>query len=196
MSLELWNTLATCGTFLVISATAVAAIVQLRHVHGSNQIAAFNELRKTTGSIELEQAEDFVATRLAETIEDPSFRYQVLNRFPRTAEDLIAKTYIVGNFYESMGALVKARLVDPKLVLEIWSYNVALYWARLAPITAILRRRDGPGVWENFEYLTVLSQDWIDAHPNGTYPPRLRRINLKDAWLEADTQYATSLATA
>ena len=31
MSLDLVNTLATLGTFLVISATAITAIVQLRH---------------------------------------------------------------------------------------------------------------------------------------------------------------------
>lgn len=36
MSLELVNTFATLGTFLVIAATATAAIVQLRHARGSN----------------------------------------------------------------------------------------------------------------------------------------------------------------
>ena len=44
MSLELVNTLATLGTFLVIGATATAAIIQLRHMRGSNQIVALNEL--------------------------------------------------------------------------------------------------------------------------------------------------------
>jgi|SRR5580698_4619259 hypothetical protein len=195
MSLDLLNTFATCGTLLVISATAIAAIVQLRHASSSNQIAAFNELRGTTESAGLQRAQDFVGKELAEKVKDPSFRYQILNRFPRTGEESITKIYTVGNFYESMGALVKARLVEPDLVLEIWSYNVVLYWERLAAITAIVRRRDGPGVWENFEYLTVLSQDWIAAHPDGTYPPRLRRIELKDDLLEADTKYAASLAT-
>jgi hypothetical protein len=46
MSLELLNTFATFGTFVVITATAVAALVQLRHARSSNQIAALNELRK------------------------------------------------------------------------------------------------------------------------------------------------------
>ena len=40
MSLQLVNTLATFGTFLVIAGTAIAALVQLRHARGSNQIAA------------------------------------------------------------------------------------------------------------------------------------------------------------
>ncbi len=46
MSLELVNTLATCATFVVIAATAIAAIVQLRQLRASNQIIAFNELRQ------------------------------------------------------------------------------------------------------------------------------------------------------
>ena len=50
MRLELVNTLATFGTFLVIAATAIAAVVQLRHARGSNHIAALNELRETTES--------------------------------------------------------------------------------------------------------------------------------------------------
>jgi hypothetical protein len=48
MSLELVNTFATLGTFLVIAATAIAAIVPVRHMRGSNQIVALNELRETT----------------------------------------------------------------------------------------------------------------------------------------------------
>jgi hypothetical protein len=34
------------------------------------------------------------------------------------------------------------------------------------------------------------------AHPKGTYPAGVRRIRLKDAWLEADKQDAASLAPA
>ena len=48
MSLELVNTLATCATFVVIAATAIAAIVQLRQLRASNQIVAFNELSRRT----------------------------------------------------------------------------------------------------------------------------------------------------
>jgi hypothetical protein len=104
MSLELVNTLATFGAFVVIAATAIAAIVQLRHARSSNHIAALNELR--------------------ETMESPGL-------------------------------------------------HAAL-------------------VWENFEYLTVLAQNWVAAHTKGTYPAGVRRIELKYPWLEADKQYAAS----
>jgi hypothetical protein len=189
MSLELWNTLATFGTFLVISATAIAAIAQLRHARGSNQIAAINELRETSERAEFRTTERFVFTQLREKLNDPAFRYQVVNRTARTAEDgpLIDQATSLGNFYESMAMLVRDGLVDRKHTLEIWNGVVTRSWEALGPFTSILRRKLGSIVWENFEYLTVISQDWLAAHANGTYPPGTRRIQLKDEWLEADS---------
>ena len=56
MSRELVNTFATLGTFVVIAATAIAAIVQLRHMRGSNQIVALNELREARETPEFQAA--------------------------------------------------------------------------------------------------------------------------------------------
>jgi hypothetical protein len=44
--------------------------------------------------------------------------------------------------------------------------------------------------------MAVLSKDWSAAHPKGAYPAGVRRIGLKDEWLEADKQYAALLAPA
>lgn len=79
-------------------------------------------------------------------------------------------------------------------MLDTYFGQALSMWELCAPITAVLRRKEGIGLWENFEYLTVLSQDWDAAHPKGTYPIGVRRIDLKDEWLEADRQYADSLA--
>ena len=57
------------------------------------------------------------------------------------------------------------------------------------------RRSAGDALWENFEYLAVLAQDWLAMHPKGTYPAGVRRLTLKDEFLEADRQYVASLAT-
>ncbi len=108
----------------------------------------------------------------------------------------LGKITIFGNFYESMGILVKTGLVDKQLVFQFWADQVIGAWERLAPVAAIARRRLGDVAWKNFEYLTVLSQDWLAAHPKGSYPAGARRIELKDEWLEADKQYAASLAPA
>jgi hypothetical protein len=58
------------------------------------------------------------------------------------------------------------------------------------------RSLESGALWENFEYLAVLSQDWIAEHPKGAYPEGMRRITLKDGWRDADRDYAASLATA
>jgi hypothetical protein len=45
MTLEAWNTAAAVGTFVVILASAVAALVQLRHLRTSNQLSGLIDER-------------------------------------------------------------------------------------------------------------------------------------------------------
>jgi hypothetical protein len=196
--LELVNTLATFGTFLVIAATAIAAIVQLRHARSSNQIAAINELRETENAPDFQAARHFVETQLAGKLQDPAFRYQVAIPEARTDEtrSLFAMIRAIGNFYEDMGLLVRTGLVDREFIAQSWNANVLLAWESLAPVTALNRQARGNVIWENFEYLTVLAQDWEAAHATGTYPAGMRRIKIDYPWLEADKQYAASLAPA
>jgi hypothetical protein len=198
MSLELVNTVGTLGTFVVIAATAMAAIIQLRHMRGNNQITAFHQLQEITESPELQDARFFLRTHLSEAIKDPALRYQMCNRRMLTAENkaIWSKITHLGNSYEAMGALVKNRLVDRSLVLDMFFSQIIATWDTLAPVTAIMRRGEGSGLWDNFEYLTVLSRQWLSAHQSGTYPTGMPRIELKDEWLQADKQYAASLAPA
>ena len=198
MTLELWNTFATFGTFVVIAATAIAAIVQLRHARSSNQIAAMAELQDAQQTSQFITARRFVITELASKLKDPEFRYQVANSAARADETqaVMSQAAIVADYYEGLGLLVKTGLLDRDLALNMWSGDAPGAWDRLAPIFAIFRRRQGQVAWENFEYLAVLAQDWIAAHPKGAYPAGTRRIGLKDEWLEADVRYAASRVSA
>jgi hypothetical protein len=199
MSLELVNTLATFGTFVVIAATAIAAIVQLRHARSSNLIEALAELREGMENREMQVAVQFVRHGLGEKLRDPAFRYQIANRAAMTPENqtLWGEILLVGNFHENMGALVKSGLADKNLVLDIFSTQVLRNWERFAHVVAIVRQATGDNaVWEHFEYLAILSQDWEAAHPNGTYPADMRRYELNYPYSEADKQYAASLAPA
>jgi hypothetical protein len=199
MSLELANTLATFGTFLVIAGTAIAAIIQLRHSRSSNQIEAYAGLRQIRDTPEMQPAHQFVRHDLREKLKDAAFRYQLAHPEAMTHENQPLWNHIrrVGNYYEGMGLLVKSRLADRNLVLDDFSGEIVNDWRWLVPVVAITRQATGnPGIWENFEYLTVLAQDWGRAHPNGTYPTGLRRIDLQYPWFEADKQYAGSLAPA
>jgi hypothetical protein len=198
MSLELFNTLATFGTFVVIAATAIAALVQLRHARGSNQIAALDELRSVFQSKEFAEAQDLVTKQLGELVKNPAFRYQLLNRAKRTEEfrDLILSANLIGNYYEDLGALLLAGLLDQEITCMIYAANISDGWDQLQTFTAMARRGRGNAVWENFEYAAMISKKWLDAHPNGLYPNRVARLPLVDEWLEADKHYAASLAPA
>ena len=198
MSLELANTLATFGTFLVIAGTAIAALIQLRHARGSNQIAALDELRAVFQSNEFSEASSFLSTRFSELMNNPAFRYQWANRDKRTEEfrDDIQRARLVGNYYEDVGALIVAGLLDTDLTCKIYSSDISLAWDQLQLFTAIRRRGEGSIIWENFEYAAMLSKKWLEAHPEGAYPRSAPRLQIKDEWLDADRQYAASLAPA
>jgi hypothetical protein len=189
LSYELLNTIATIGTFLVIAATAVAAIIQLRHLSGSNQISVLNELRQTYENAQFQEARSFVRGQITAHINDKSFRHQLHNPAERTPENRAAVTKMgtVANVYEGMGALVRTGMIDPRLVFQLWGSGIVADWAMLAPYTAMMRGRKGRQIFEHFEYLTVLAQDWLAANPDGSYPKGMRRIELKDEWLEAAT---------
>ena len=198
MSLELVNTFATLGTFAVIAATAVAAIVQLRHMRGSNQIVALSDLYEKERTPAYASALQFVHHGLPAKMQDPAFRYQVAHRETLTEENAVlrAKVTAEGSYYEEMGIFAKSALVDRKYLLDMHGQTIIDAWIALVEFTAIAREGIDPAIYENFEYLTVLAQDWIAKYPRGTYPPNVRRIDLPNKWLEADRKYAASLATA
>jgi len=195
VSLELFNTLATFGTFLVIAATAVAALFQLRHMRSANLIEAYNEVQVTFQSDAFREGQHFVLTELPERWHDPAFRYQLITPTARTAEGqtLIGKINAVGNFWEQCGLLLKLGLLDRNMILDTYWGNAVSAWERLLPVTAAFRRSSGDAIWENFEYFVVLAKDWEASHPDGNYPPGVRRIPVPDDLREADEQYAASL---
>lgn len=145
MSLELWNTAATVGTFLVISATALAAIIQLRHMRGGNQIMVLTELRASQQTPEFLNAVHYLYSELPSKIQDPAFRYQLANRVARTVENNEQISYVetVGDYYENVGVFAKTGLVDRGLLLDIHAAIVLDAWNALIDVTAILRGHYG-----------------------------------------------------
>jgi hypothetical protein len=195
MTFELVNTWATCATFVVIAVTAIAAIVQLRHLRASNQIAAFNELHKAYESSHLAAAHQYIDTRLNRDLEDPVFRYAIAHRFARTEGSHAAVKHLLnfGQFFETIGLLVKSNLIPSELVLATWSDIIVAGWKQLAPVTAIFRQSQDATAFENFEYIAVLAQRWQQKHPSGTYPKTMPRLPLEYPWADADREYEASL---
>jgi hypothetical protein len=184
MTIELWATVASVGTLVVIAATAIVAFVQLRHARAGNQIAAILQISEGIDSERMQEARRFLRDELGPSLHDAEFRRQ-LSESPvgPAARPLI----LLGNHYERVGSFVKRGIIDEDLACDLWSGQVEGDWERMAPAIAIVRRTQGDAVFENFEYLVDASERWIARHPQGSYPRSRPRRAIRDEWLEEDS---------
>lgn len=173
MSPEWVTAIGTVGTFVVITASAIAALVQLRHTRGGNQIVALNECRETLESEEFRRAQHFVSYELPKRLLDPE-ECKKIAQLPFVGEYEAIGT--VANFFESMGLFVKSRIIDRQIACDFWAYIVLRNWNALAPVTTYVRNAiQSDALWENFEYMAVLAEIHTERHPND-YPARMRRM--------------------
>jgi hypothetical protein len=192
MSLELVNTLGTVTTVVIVAAAAIAALVQLRHLRAGNQINAMLSIGDKFQGLVFQDALELVNTRLAAALTDPAFRNHVvaMRRGDPSVPDVDTRhvavrraAILVGNVYEELGILVKNGIVDKTIFLDRYGGVIISAWHRLEAFAAFIRDASGSAaIWENFEYLAVLSQDWQKQHPQGTYPKGVRRIHLRNPW--------------
>lgn len=185
MSAEWLTAVGTIGTFVVIAASAVAALIQLRHMRGSNQIVALTECRETLESPEFREAQRFVSYELPKRLTDPEERLRIVQ--PQSQFEGEYKSIdTVANFFESMGMFVKNRIIDRELALSMWCYVVLRNWKALLPVITYVRNDlEEPSVWEHFEYLAALSEQYLKRHPGGSYPRRVPRMPEDTSFIEA-----------
>lgn len=167
ISAEWVTALATLGTFIVITASALAALLQLRHMRGSNQIVALTECRETLESPAFREAQRFVSYDLPRRLADPEEARRAA-RLPFEGEYEAIGT--VANFFESMGLFVKRGIIDKDTACDVWAFVVLRNWYALLPVTTYARATlNEPRLWENFEYLAALSERY-NAKDKETYP--------------------------
>jgi hypothetical protein len=187
MSLEMLNAFASLFTVCIIAATAIAAMVQLRHLRAGNQINAMLAIGEELGSKQFTDAQAIVRHQLPGMSDDPKFRAYnaALDRGETSApipeyEEIRRAVSMVCNSYEELGILVKQGIVDADLFLDRYSWVIASYWKLVARALVDARVATGQAaIWENFEYLAVLSDEWMREHPS-TYPDGLRRMPLPE----------------
>lgn len=164
---------ATVFTALVIGASAIAALLQLRHMRKSNEIEVIAKWTETIESAQFQEARSFVLGRLPLILSDRA-RVAALSWNPIPPE-IAAPVRTVCNHFESVGAFVKMGSVDARIACELWALVVLDCWRAVAPVAQLIREQYGSdGVWENFEYLAVLSEQWQTDHGGSTYPPGVR----------------------
>lgn len=168
MSPEWVTAVGTLGTFVVIAASATAALIQLRHMRGSNQIVALTEFRETMEAKAFQDAQRFVTFELPKRLKDPTERAKATT-LPFLDE--YAAVPVIANMFEALGGFVRDRVIESDVACKLVAFVVLRNWTALAPLTTYMREElHAPALWENFEYLAVLSQRWIDENPHGTYP--------------------------
>ncbi|MBV8170300.1 MAG: hypothetical protein JO219_00020 [Candidatus Eremiobacteraeota bacterium] len=181
MSLELWSTVASVGTFVVIAATAIAAVIQLRHMRASNQITILNDLRKATEDEQFREAIEFIYT-LPSRVQSSEFRAKLQGvRLPRDVYPI----GLVGRLYETLGSYVNRGMLDADLVCDLWAPVVFGHWEDMADAIVVMRRTRGPELFENFEYLACISKRYLDRSVS-VYPKGLPRIAPEDKWAAED----------
>lgn len=173
MNAEWATAIGTIGTFVVITASAIAAMMQLRHMRGSNQIIALTECRETLESADFRAAQRFVSYELPKRLADPA-------EAPKAVELPFSGEYeaigTVANFFESMGLFVKSGIIDKHIACDFWSYVVLRNWNALLPVTTYARETLGQkALWENFEYMAALSKDHQERYPS-SYPEDMPRM--------------------
>ncbi len=182
MNIDL-NTAATIATLIVITVTAVAAYVQLRHMRTANQLEALLTVLARVEHADFGRMVDGARALLAEKLPDPAYRRSLEEgRVERGNNPWLN----LGNSYEWVGSLVRSGLVEEDPYMDIYADRVVDAWEIMHDALAIIRRRAGPSVLENFEYLYVRAKAYIAKHPNGVYPPDTPRAELHDRWAEAD----------
>jgi hypothetical protein len=175
MSLEFVSTLAAVATFVVIATTAVAALVQLRHLQAGNQLAAMLSINALWDSVEMSRADSYLRTQLPERLRQSDYASSLLeNRRNREQHPEV----FLCDIWEQIGTLIKYRFVQQDPLLDIAGGAIYDHWERLALTIAILRARFGPAIYENFEYVAALGKQWRQRHPNGAYPASMERLPL------------------
>lgn len=184
ISSETLSAVAEVGTFVVIGASAVAALVQLRHMRAGNQLEALLSLQRDFENPDLQSALRYIQQQLPQRLEDIVYRRELeAAGFVDSAKH---PELLVCNWFSQIGTLVKHRLVAEGPFMDLFARLIVYSWAHVASAVAIMRRTRGDAQYHDFEYLAVRAARWVDAHPHGTFPRTMMRESLPDRWHEAD----------
>jgi hypothetical protein len=182
MSLELLNTLASVTTMLVIGTASIAALIQLRHLRAGNQIQGQLAIRQVLLDAQFRESLRRLRRDFPSLIAEPSFRTFLATGTARGTDvpadyvELREAALGVGQNLENIGNMIRNGLTDRRIFLEQYGPIVVDAWAVLEPHARIQREAahsDAP--WEDFEYLTVLSRQWM-AQCGTCYPKDVPRI--------------------
>lgn len=174
MALESWSLLIAAGTFVVIAATAYAALAQLRHLNVTNQLNSLLFFLKLQREESLQSDFRFLHDDYKRLSTQREFIDTLLS--PHVDASLHRELNICA-WYEEVGALLKHKLINEDAFLDMVCPQVILRdWNVVQPTIAARRRLGGASTYMNFEYLAARSERFLQKSPNGVYPSDTPRL--------------------
>jgi hypothetical protein len=187
------SAISEAGTLIVIIASVVAALAQLRHIRAGNQLQALLSLERDFRAPALQSALTYVQEQLPQRLEDPQYRrgLETIGFIDPTAHPEM----IACNWLNEMGTLVKHGLVSEATFMDLFGRLIVHCWRQVSPAVAIMRRSRGEAQYHDFEYLATRASEWLKLHPQGMFPHTFSRVALPDRWRELDRREADKSPT-
>ena len=127
------------------------AYLEVRTLVKQRQTDLVMRLYSTFGSRELQEA--WLKSRIWE-FEDYSDFMRKYDRKTKIGMETWVSLNSVASFYEGIGILLYRKLIDIKLVDDLFSTPIKLTWEAVKPIVDGQRKHyERPQIWEWFEYL-------------------------------------------
>lgn len=176
MNVELISAVAAVGTFVVIAASAIAAILQLRHIRTGNQLGAVLTVLQLWQSPDVQGPLEYVRRQLPQKLLDPEY----LRAIERG--DLDREIRLAVDWHEQLGYFLKQGLIHDSF-LGVYSPTGSTMWDRLSPVIKLGRDKRGESYVHFFEYFAARERAWTNRH-GSAFPPNLARLPLRDPWAE------------
>jgi len=183
MTLDVLGAIASIITALVVGATAIAALVQLRHIRASNELTAFTEAFELWYSKAVQNGLAFLRRDYAERMRDASFRAELDSATPVDHEKH-PEMYVL-DYFDNIGVMVALGMLREAVILLPASQVIVELWEILNPAIAIMRRKRGQQLWVSFEYLVLRAKRWMERYPEGYRIPGWSRLPNPDFWASA-----------
>jgi hypothetical protein len=180
VNLEVLNTAGVLLTAAIIAATAVAAVIQLRHIRASNELAAFNEAMELWYLPSVQEGFRFIQNDLAERMKDADFRADLdtAGVVDHTKHPELGPV----DFFDNLGVMVSLKLLREEVILHPASQLIQNLWETLSLTIAIMRRKRGRQLYVSFEYLAARARLWQERYPEGLQVTGWERLPNPDIW--------------
>jgi hypothetical protein len=132
---------------------------------------------------EMQSWVSYVRNELRERLKDVSYLDNIAKPGPVLRSE--HPEFHICDYYEQVGSYVKYGMIDREAYLDVGCVPIVAMWEVLWPLIDVMRKkRKTERVYENFEYLAVISRQFIEKYPNGTYPrtlPRWRQLKKSES---------------